>query len=138
MSTFKTLDTFFKPTLDLPVTAGKVYKIQPVDAATGVEITAMMGVATRAYLNKSEPTPDELAEVIGSNEGQESLYKRVLGDVYDELVADGHNFEVIKFVGTTATIWITTGIEAAEEFWNNGGQPPKARKTPADRKRSAK
>lgn len=134
----KPLDTFFNPTLRLPVTSGKTYEIQPVDADTGVWVTAVMGISSRAQLGNKEPTPDELARIVMDDEAQESMYKRLLGDVYDELIEDGHNWEVIKFVGTTAMIWVTAGLEAAEEYWNAGGDPKALKKKPQDRKRSAK
>ncbi|VXB81906.1 hypothetical protein [Aeromicrobium sp. 9AM] len=138
MSRFKQLDQHFDPTLTLPVDKDHTYVIQPVDGKTGAWVTEVMSLAIRVRTGDVEPTEQDMETITMDRGKQEHLYQTVLGDVYQQMFDDGMNWEVVKLVGTTAVIWIHQGIEAAEEYWDNGGQAPKAQKKPQDRRRSVK
>ena len=130
---FRDLDEFLDPTLKLPI-RGKTYVVQSVDAKTGLWCQRMMHVAVTAVAGLSMSEAD--AASLDLDDHQElDLYQRVLGDAYDEMVADGLPWEWIKHAGTTAFMWAAGNREQAESFW---ASPGKARATPQDRKRPRK
>lgn len=141
---FKDLDEFFDDTLKLPVGA-KVYVIASVDAATGLWCQRMMGTAA-AVAGGAEMSEDDVRPLMLDDAAETDLYKRVLGGVYDELIADGVSWERLKHIGTTAFMWAAGSRESAEDYWNSAsiqapGKPrrpaPQDHKVPA-RKKSAR
>lgn len=135
MSAFPDLDEFFDDTLRLPI-SGKVYVIQPVDSKTGLNMQRMMTIATQAAVGV-DISPEQVAALELDDAGEDQLYRLALGDVYDQLVADGVNWPRLKHAGLTAYFFQITGREMAEKVWATGG-PGKAPKRPTDRKPKAK
>ncbi|WP_166375974.1 DUF7426 family protein [Aeromicrobium phragmitis] len=131
MSQFKDLDDFFDPTLRLPI-RGKEYVIQPVDAATGVWVQRLFEVGVRLQ-SGDDVEEAQLASLKLDDAEERDTFRRVLGDTYDEMVADNVPWPYIKHAGTTTLIWIATDKDRAEAYWSAGGERPKARKAPADR-----
>lgn len=62
-------------------------------------------------------------------------FKSILGPAYDEMVANHEPYELVKLAASTVSVWVISGRDAAEAFWNNGGRPPRPRRTPQDRRR---
>ena len=131
---FKDLADFFDPTLPLLI-GGKTYTVPSPSAATGLFVQQVMGVAANVQAG-NEVDDQSLASLTLDDAQEKNLYKRLLGPVYDEFVADELSWEHIKHAGTTCMIWVAQDRDAAEAFWNTGGQP--APKAPADRKPKAK
>lgn len=135
---FADLDEFFDDSLRLPV-GGKVYVIASVDAETGLWCQRMMisaaDVATGGQLSE-----DDIEDLVLDDDQERDMYKRVLGPVYDQLIADGVSWERLKHVGTTAFMWAAGNKQNAEEFWVSGGDVAgePLRPEPQDHKAPAK
>lgn len=136
---FKKIEAYLDPTLKLPV-GDKVYEIQPVDADTGLWVERIMALsvdARRAQQGgpKVEISPEEASQLEApGGGGRRTLFEVVLGDTLDELRADKVSHDLVKLIGATVLIWIASGVDEAEAYWNSEGRPGKAPKKPADRK----
>lgn len=135
---FKELTTHVSPNLNLPIN-GQVYSIKPVDAETGLWVQTIFTVAIKAKESGRQDIDDEDLEALKLYEGDNrDLFQRILGDTFAEMMADKVDFETLKLVAVTTMMWITNGIDAAEDFWNAGGEGPKALKKPSDHKAKKK
>ena len=65
---------------------------------------------------------------------EDSYFESVLGDAYGKMVENGEPFELVKLAASTVAVWVLSGREDAEEFWNNGGRHRRPQKAPQDRK----
>ena len=119
MPRFPELDASLGETLDLPVPlpSGQVkdYSVQPLDAETWARFTAL-------WTDLGSKDDDE--EVDKATE--EDYYRKALGIVYEQLVADKAAWAQIRRCGVTAINWHLHGVERALEVWE-GGAP----KTPS-------
>src|SRR4051812_14586508 len=99
MAKFKDLDEFFDDGLSLPV-GGKTYRIPAPSAQVGLYCQKLAEAATQAADGKdvSEADLDDAREA--------DLYVKVLGPVYDELIADKVSWPKIKHVAVTTFLWI--------------------------------
>ncbi|MEU1883432.1 hypothetical protein ABZ470_39515 [Streptosporangium sp. NPDC020072] len=122
MAKFKDLDDFFDDSLPLPV-GGKTYRIPPPSAEVGLycQRLAEAGVAAASGKDVSEANLDDANEL--------ELYGKVLGPVYDQLVADGVSWPRIKHVAVTAFLWIVGNDDAAAAFWEQGPEAAAPAKT---------
>ncbi|MGW4639550.1 DUF7426 family protein [Sphaerisporangium sp. NPDC004334] len=111
---FKDLDEFFVDTLPLPV-GGKTYVVPPADAETGLLCQRLMAAGIDAANGKQV----DLASL--DDAGEKDLYRRCLGAVYDELIADGVTWPKVKHCGVTAFLWIAGDVDTAETYWLSGG-----------------
>ncbi|MEV4806761.1 hypothetical protein AB0K18_42775 [Nonomuraea sp. NPDC049421] len=113
MAKFKDLDEFFDDGLALPV-GGKTYRIPAPSAEVGLycQRLAEAGVAAANGKDAPEAELDDVREL--------DLYQKVLGPVYDELIADGVSWPKIKHVGITAFMWTAGNDEAAAAYWEKG------------------
>jgi hypothetical protein len=112
------------PVLRLPI-KGKTYVVQSPNAATGLFVQSLMSAAQMSRSGLSVAgTPD--AQLVLEDDDERHLFQRVLGDTYDQLVADGVGWHHIKRAGSATMLWIHRGEEAAELFWNGGSADPKA------------
>lgn len=128
------LAEFFDPTLKLPI-KGKVYVVLAPDAKTGIHVQRLMttGMLASSGVEVSQAKLDELEL---DDDDEIDLYQRLLGAVYDEMVADGLPWPFIKHAGVTAFMWVAYDKESAERFWESGAGEAKG-PTPQDRKASA-
>lgn len=134
---FKDLDDFFDSSLRLPI-RGKTYVVPSPDAKTGLWVQEALTVAAQAKAGQ-DVDPNTLAALELDDDEEKDLFKRILGTAHAEMVADNLPWEWIKHAGTTALIWAAGNTEAAERFWNSGGDPKAQRGIqPQDHKRSAK
>lgn len=134
---FRELDEWFDSSLKLPI-QGKTYRIESVDAETGVWCQRIFSVAVKAA--DGGDVDAETVKTLAFDDDQEiDLYSRLMGPTYDEMRTDGLPWEWIKLAGTTCLMWVVNGMEAAEAFWNAGGGTPEAgRPEPQDRKAPAR
>lgn len=132
---FRDLDEFLDHTLSLPV-RGKTYVIESPDAETGLWCQEVISIGVRA--SQGQPIDaDVLARLQLDDEEEAAAFKRILGDAYDEMVADGVPWEYVKHCFATAMVWAAGDTERAEMVWS--ASDPKAQaKQPADRKPPAK
>lgn len=119
MAKFEALGELLDDTLTLPA-GGKLYTICAPSAETGLRTQAMVQAAAAAAQNGEGDAAD--AEVL-NDAGERDLYRDVLGDVHDEMIADGVSWPELKHCAITATIWIAAGTEQAETYWKTGGDP---------------
>lgn len=120
---FKALNEVFDGRLALPGKDGKIYRVPEPDAELGSWCTAMF--AAGVAINIGEKPPEGgLPPLQLDDDAEDAMYRRVLGqELLDELRADGYGHVTIRLFGQTAFIWIAAGNEAAEAFWNAGGDP---------------
>lgn len=119
MARLKALDEFFDDTLTLPV-GGKEYTVPAPSAGTGLLCQRLMQAGVAAA-NGKETDLTDLAEL--DDDQETDLYKRCLGPVYDQLLADKVTWPRIKHCGVTAFLWIAVDLDAAMKFWDAGGNP---------------
>jgi uncharacterized membrane protein YgcG len=127
--TFKDLDELVQggAHLDLPI-RGKTYRIADVDAETGLWAQRLYDVSNAVHAGRQVDGADldDLAE--------EQMFRRLLGDTLDELLADGVGWSAVKHVFMTVMAWIVVDEDTARQVWERGA-PGEAR-GPAGNRRS--
>lgn len=104
--------------LDLPID-GTVYRVCDVDAATGLWVQKVMDLGIAAAQGR------EVDGVVLDDDEERDVYRRVLGDTYDQMTADGVGWADLKHAAVTAMIWIAFDEAAAEKYWESGsGEVP--------------
>lgn len=124
---FGDLDDYWSPGLTLTV-RGKEYTLPLPSADLGLwcrRVASLAGevhtAANEAEVKAAVAAVEALPELPG---GQAvTLHERVLGDVYQQMVADRVPDPYIQYCGATAYIWIIAGEEAAARYWTSGGRP---------------
>lgn len=119
MAKLKALDEFFDDTLTLPI-GGREYTIPAPDAETGLLCQRLMQAGVAAAAGQQTDLSD-LAEL--DDDQETDLYKRCLGPVYDQLIADKVSWPRIKHAGITAFLWVAADLETAMRYWEAGGNP---------------
>ncbi|MFB7589382.1 hypothetical protein [Streptomyces sp. NPDC056169] len=119
---FKVLEEFLGDSLDLPVKCrdGQVrtFHIAGPSAEDGLRVEKLMETGIKLAADP-DATPDaaaldDLAEL--------NLYRAALGTAYDEVLANV-DWPRFRHVALTAVLWISQGLEAAEQYWDAGGDP---------------
>ncbi|WP_422389940.1 DUF7426 family protein [Arthrobacter sp. N1] len=115
----KELGDFLNPILVVPV-GGKTYQFKAMSAENGLFVQTLSENAQKA-IDAGEP----LTKLALESEGDSDSYmRRVLGDTYDELMADGVSAIVIKRLLSVVMAWTFQGFESAERFVAQGGKAP--------------
>lgn len=133
---FKDLDELLEPWLDLPI-SGKKYRIHSVDATTGLWCQRVVEVAMRAQVG-ADISEDQLLGLQLDDAEELQFHQRLLGEAYEDMLADKVPWEHLKVAGMTAFTWTVRDRAAAEEFWARGGRPEARRPAPQDRRPAAK
>lgn len=135
---FKDFKEFVTP-LILPI-QGKEYVLPEVSASLGAKLMLALerGQEIMAVINENEeaekaaraageeppepkPIPDFEYE---DDDNEEELYKEILGpEVLAQMQADNVPYQAIKLAGMTGYHRFLYGLDAAEAFWNSGGDP---------------
>lgn len=98
---------------------GRSYRIESPDAETGVRLTAMVSLGVDLAVGSKVSERD--AEKLKLDDDQEREFLReVLGDTYDEMLADGVSWVRIQRLGRFALLYFTLGPEAAGEEARRG------------------
>lgn len=113
---FEQLGEVLDETLALPV-KGKTYTVPPPSAATGLRVQAIMQAAAVAA------DGGRVDDAILRDAAERDMYADVLGTAHAEMVADGVTWPTLKHCAITAMVWIIRDKEAAEHYWNTGGDP---------------
>lgn len=120
------LDEYWSPGLSL-VIRGREYTVPLPSAELGLWCQRIAqaagqidGASTEAEMRDAVDAIQNLPPLDGQDL---TLAQRALGEVYDQLVADGVPYPYIEFAGQTAYVWIVGGEDAAERYWTSGGRP---------------
>jgi hypothetical protein len=120
---FKALNEVFDGRLALPGKDGKIYHVPEPDAELGAWCTAMFAAGVAINLGE-DPPAGGLPPLQLDDSAEDAMYLRVLGEaLLEQLRADGYGATTVRLFGQTAFIWIAASAEAAEGFWNSGGDP---------------
>lgn len=130
MKRFADLDEYLsgeaEPGLLLPI-GGRNYVISPPDGLTGLWCERVIAVAgklrgaeTADDVEAAAQAVDELPDVPG---GAATLAERVLGPAHAEMLAGGVDHVRIRIAAMTALLWIVSGEDAAQQYWEAGGRP---------------
>ncbi|MFJ3867911.1 DUF7426 family protein [Streptomyces nigra] len=113
---FKALGELLDESLTLPV-KDKTYTVPPPSAATGLRVHAIMQAAAVAADGGA------VDEAVLKDAAERDMYRDVLGTAHAEMVADGVAWPMLKHCAVTAMVWIVQNKDAAERYWNSGGDP---------------
>lgn len=131
MSKFKDFESFVSP-LQLPY-RGKTYELPLIGAKTGARLHMILAqnaeyerilnenaeaVEAAKKAKRKAPKLQELPEVPENPTNQE-----MLGEAIDELYDDDLPIGVINVMANTVYYDFILGREAAEVYWNSGGDP---------------
>lgn len=122
---FKALDELLDEFIELPVPVGdgddrklKTYRISSPSARDGLQLERITNLAVQ-LASGGENINTELLD----DEEERDLYKMLLGDVFDEMVADGVKWVWLRHASLTCLMWVSSGLETAERFWGAAGDP---------------
>jgi hypothetical protein len=113
---FQQLGELLDETLALPV-KGKTYTVPPPSAATGLRVQAIMQAAAVSA------DGGQVDEAVLKDAAERDMYVDVLGTAHAEMVADDVPWPTLKHCAITAMVWIVQNKDAAERYWNAGGDP---------------
>jgi hypothetical protein len=113
---FQALGELLDEGLSLPVN-GKTYRVPPPSAATGLRVQAIMQAAAVAA------DGGQIDEAVLKDAAERDMYRDVLGTAHAEMVADDVAWPTLKHSAVTAMVWIVQSKDAAERYWNSGGDP---------------
>lgn len=92
---------------------GKTYTVPSPDATTGVWLTAMADLAAKATIGGQVSDADRNRLKLDDDD-ERTLYQRVLGPVYDEMVADGVKWTALQTIGRDAYLCFAMSQDAAD------------------------
>lgn len=137
---FGDLDEYWSPGLVLTV-RGREYTVPLPSAELGLwcqRIASTAGAIHQASTEDEIQAAVEKIESLPELDGEDlTLAQRLLGPVYDQMVADKVPFPYIEFCGSTAYVWVVAGEEAAERYWTSGGRPEAVRPVNRAQRRAA-
>jgi hypothetical protein len=113
---FQALGELLDEGLSLPV-KDKTYRVPPPSAATGLRVQAIMQAAAVAA------DGGQIDEAVLKDAAERDMYRDVLGTAHAEMVADDVGWPTLKHCAVTAMVWIVQNKDAAERYWNSGGDP---------------
>lgn len=125
MGKFGDVTQYFDPGLTVTVLK-REYTLPLPSAEMGLWCRTM---AETAGVIDSDATDDEVNEAVAAVDdlpelpGKLTFPERMLGDVYQQMVADKVPDPYIQFCARTVYIWIIGGEEMAERYWTAGGRP---------------
>lgn len=121
---FKTLEEFLGDSLDLPVRCKdgqtRVFTIPSPSAEDGLKVEKVMSEGIRAA-NGQAPLNSQVLD----DAEELDLYRMALGGVYDD-VFKHLDWPRFRHIAMTAVMWITAGLDVAEQYWNSDGDPKAA------------
>lgn len=127
---FQAVDELLSDGLDLPL-GGTVYRVPAPSAEIGLRTTAIMQAAAAAA------DGGKADEQVLADAAERDLYRDVLGTAHDAMVADGVEWPALKHAAITSMVWIVQNKDAAERYWNSGGDPSRLAPNRAARRNSS-
>lgn len=118
---FQVLEEFLGDSLDLPVRCAdglvRTFHIPACSAEDGLRVEKLMESGLRLVENGTEMDAEVLDDA-----AEMDMYRVCLGTAYDE--AFKHlEWPRFKHMAVTAMLWVTQGLDTAEQYWNSGGVP---------------
>ncbi|MFE5681740.1 hypothetical protein [Streptomyces sp. NPDC056512] len=133
---FEALDDFLDDFLELPVlgTDGTVrtYRVVSPPAEDGLRVEKITRAAARMLQDGSEPDAESLSDA-----EERDLYRMLLGDVHDRLLADT-DWSRFKHAALTVMFWVTADRDTAHKFWASGGDPSRVAPNRAARRQQSR
>ena len=133
--------------LTLQVDADHTYTVQSPRADIGLFTIEAMELAERISLldedsdtERVQALSDQMVKLEANAPADvlDNPHKALLGDVYDQLIADGMPLSVLQAIEATVTVWVKTDAESAMRFWDQLGSEGPTRAVPQDRKKKKK
>lgn len=113
------LSSLFGATIDYPGVpsrehpGGRVYKVPSPPADVGAKWTAHAALGLKLAAGR-QLTDDERASLILDDEQEKTFFAEILGPVYDEMLADGVDWMVLRGVATDAYLVMTDNQALAD------------------------
>ncbi|MFI6606847.1 hypothetical protein [Streptomyces sp. NPDC050507] len=118
---FQVLEEFLGDSLDLPIRCNdgqvRTFHIPPCSAEDGMRVETIMETGLRLAAGGAEPDTEVLDDA-----AEMDLYRIALGSAHDEL-QQHLAWPRFRHVAITSVLWITQGLDTAEQYWNSGGDP---------------
>lgn len=111
---FRDLDEFFDDCLRLPI-GGTTYVIEPPDADTGLWAKKKFTLGMKILAGRAPAEDGDLDDA-----EEEEMYVRLMGDVWEQMRADGVNWQRMKRAGATTFYWVVGETDSAERMWETG------------------
>lgn len=117
---FGELDEFLDDSITLPI-GGRDYVIPSVPGKDGLWAQRLLEEVDRA-----KKAGDADAGKLDDGD-ERMLYQRMLGPVFDEMLADDVKWQRISHAAMTVFFWTTSSRETAVKYWKAGGSPERLR-----------
>jgi len=109
---------------------GKIYSIASPDAETGLRLTGLANIAAKAASNVAV-RPEDVESLRMDDSEERTFMQQVLGDVYDEMLADGVSWVTMQRLNQYVFAYFAVSPQAAERGVESGAFAGKA--TPPNR-----
>lgn len=138
MPGFAPLESFLDDTITLPI-QGKQYVVKSPDSEIGLWVIKMREIVRATARGVQLDAADvEFMNSYSELNDEAALQHRILGDAFDQMLADKVPWEYVKVATGTAMAWIAEDRAAAEKFWANAAPKASALAAPQDRKPPAR
>jgi hypothetical protein len=122
---FSALDELLGEFIELPVPVGegdqrkiKTYRIDTPSARDGLQIERLTNAAVQ-LANGGENIDTEMLD----DDEERELYEMLLGSNFRQMVEDGVKWAWLRHAALTCLMWISSGLDTAERFWEAAGDP---------------
>ena len=131
---FEALDGLLDESIELPVPSTahpgrKLYKIASPNARDGLQIEKITNIAIH-LANGGEDINTEMLD----DDEERDLYQMLLGPVYQEMLDDGVQWVWLRHASLTVLMWVSSGLNTAEQFWRAAGDPERLARNRAERR----
>ncbi|RLU85887.1 hypothetical protein CTZ27_26330 [Streptomyces griseocarneus] len=116
---FEAVDELLDESLHLPI-GGRTYRVPAPSAEVGLRTQAIVQAAAVAA------DGGRVDDQVLTDAAERDLYADVLGTAYGQMIADGVTWPALKHSAITVMVWIAQDKDAAERYWNSGGNPNSA------------
>ena len=117
-------------------TYAKKYRVPSPSARTGLWLTSLWDLGAKAA-SGGDISAEEVAAIKLDDDQEKTLYQRVLGPVYDEMLADGVKWTALQRVGQDAYLCFAASKELANQALTSLGKAPTNRAQRRAAKRTA-
>lgn len=100
---------------------GKTYRVPSPDAQTGLWLATLADIGRKAAVGGTLTKLEE-ASLKLDDEQEQTLYQRVLGNAYDEMLADGVPWTVLKRIHDDAYMCFAMDQDLADSILDNLGK----------------
>jgi hypothetical protein len=101
---------------------GKTYKVPSPDARTGAWLASIAELGVRSA-SGAEMAQEDAAKLKLDDEQERTWYQRILGPAYDEMIADGVAWVMLKRVGDDAYLCFGLDEDVADMVLASQGEP---------------